>query len=712
MSAARLRELARRHGVALALAIIAIVIAWTYAATALKRSAEMGLPLDDSYIYLTYAKQMGAGRPFTYFDGSGYSAGATSIAWPAMLAPFWTLGARGHALVWVAFLLCASLYVGCVVMVSRVASAFAGESSRPAGRASVVAREALAVTAGIVVVAIAPFAWTSLSGMEVALAGVSLLSIVVLLVSRSRARAEPPDPARSVGPSRGLVAALVVATLVRPEAAVLVGGVCLAHAIVHRRQRRAALAWLVPLAAPVLWLLANRALAGHWMPSTAIAKSQWSQPGFELGAWASAFATNAHKLVKGLFWDPNSPLPQARLFGLLWIAGGARAVWWARSRDASGRIAVALVVGAPIAWSAMVLASSGLWTLHQFRYIAPVMPLLAIPVVVAIAPVARWAWSARVTIVASVVIAGAVVWIGVQRHRASAIVYAQAVADTNAQVVKIGRYLHDKLPDASVMLHDAGAIAYYGDGRVVDMLGLVTDDAMGVAANGPGARFEYLESLPVERRPTHFAYYPGWLGAPDFLGRVVMDTPWGPQFARERVIAGKNMELVEASWDHVGTGERLLASRNGWRIVDRVDVADLASERGHAWTGALGVRAFAAPTTTWSFVAREVTERGLVIDGGRTVRGGREAFTIARDPAKPARLVLRTGGPVDQDANTKVTLVVSIGGARAGEIGVPASSGRMIEVELALPAGPDTRIEIAASAPYRVLHWFVLQPET
>ncbi|MGE0403007.1 MAG: hypothetical protein AB7T06_40245, partial [Kofleriaceae bacterium] len=366
------------------------------------------------------------------------------------------------------------------------------------------------------------------------------------------------------------------------------------------------------------------------------------------------------------------------------------------------------------AWCAMVLASSGLWTLHQFRYIAPVMPLLAIPVAVAIAPVARWAWSSRVTIGASVVIVVAVVSIGFLKHRVSAITYAQAVADTNAQVVKIGRYVRDKLPDASVMLHDAGAIAYYGDGRIIDMLGLVTDDAMGVAANGPGARFEYLESLPVEKRPTHVAYYTGWLGAPDFLGRVVMDTPWGPQFARERIIAGKNMELVEASWDHVGTGERLLVPRAGWRIVDRVDVADLASERAHAWSGALGVRRFADPTTTWSFVARDVTERGLVLDGGRTIRGGREAFTIVRDAEKPARLVLRTGGAAapNQDVIAKsVTLEVRVDGQRAGAIVVPPPSGRMIEVELSLPAARATRIEIAASAPYRAFHWFVLQPE-
>src|ERR1044071_7119239 len=100
-----------------AIALAAIAVAWAFAAGALAHARPFGLPLDDAYIYLTYAKQIGRGQPFSYFPGGGYSPGATSALWPVVLAPFWTLGARGHALVWVSFALCAALYaavaVGC-----------------------------------------------------------------------------------------------------------------------------------------------------------------------------------------------------------------------------------------------------------------------------------------------------------------------------------------------------------------------------------------------------------------------------------------------------------------------------------------------------------------------------------------------------------------------------------------------------------------------
>src|SRR6185312_1767048 len=66
-------------------AAVAGFIIWAFAAVVLVHTPHMGLPLDDSYIYLTYAKQIGRAHPFTYFSGGGYSAGATSALWPIVL---------------------------------------------------------------------------------------------------------------------------------------------------------------------------------------------------------------------------------------------------------------------------------------------------------------------------------------------------------------------------------------------------------------------------------------------------------------------------------------------------------------------------------------------------------------------------------------------------------------------------------------------------
>src|SRR5690606_4346279 len=206
------------------------------------------------------------------------------------------------------------------------------------------------------------------------------------------------------------------------------------------------------------------------------------------------------------------------------------------------------------------------------------------------------------------------VWTARPRLVADAKLFAQGAMDTNTQVVAIGKYLRRKLPDASVMFHDAGAIAYYGDGRVYDMLGLVTNHQAGVANNGPGARFEFLETMPRELRPTHFAYYPGWMGTTEFFGEVLFDTSLRPRIEARRLVGDANMQVIVANFDHVGTGERPLNDHTGWSIVDRVDVADLASERAHRWVGRMGRRNIGDPTARWSVVERSVAS-SLVIDG-------------------------------------------------------------------------------------------------
>lgn len=66
MDAKRLAQRLRPYVPALACAVAAIVLAQQFAYWTQIHAREFGLPLDDSYIYLTYAKQFGRGHPFTY----------------------------------------------------------------------------------------------------------------------------------------------------------------------------------------------------------------------------------------------------------------------------------------------------------------------------------------------------------------------------------------------------------------------------------------------------------------------------------------------------------------------------------------------------------------------------------------------------------------------------------------------------------------------
>lgn len=696
-----MKRMLREHAATVAIAVAAVALAVCFAVGVQRHTRPFGLPLDDAYIYLTYARQFGRGEPFTYFHGGGYSAGSTSVLWPMLLAPFWSLGARGHALVWVSFALCAALYAATCVACYRLVRGIAGELAGLIGAA--------------LVLAVAPFAWTALAGMEVAFASVLLVSTLILL---ARAPRDGPPP-------RLLAGCLAATSLSRPEATMLVAAV-VAVAIASRlRQRdvRAALWWATPLVAPALWLLANRLLAGHLMPNTGVAKSHFYLPGFDGSYWWNAVTTQSAAAARQLFWDATSPLVWPRLIAVLWIAGAIRVIGWAR-RERRWLIG-ALLVGSPFALVLAVIASSGAWSFHNYRYIAPAFPLVMVIAACAFAPLGqgrpgdapRPGLARRLAPpLGAAVLVAALWWAALPAMRDDIALYAQNATDLNRQVVTLGSYIHAKLPGASIMLHDAGAISYYGDSRVHDMLGLVTNHQAEVANNGPGSRFEFLEDLPDDRRPTHFAYYPRWMGQDELYGEVLIATPLAPAFSRRRLIGDSDMQIITSVWDHVHTAERPLDPVAGWHIADRVDIADVADERAHHWAGELGRRHFGDPTARWSLFHREVRATGLVLDGGRTIRGGAEQFTIAVDPTRPLRLVMRTGGkpsyPWHENLTRPAHVVVSTAAGTAEATLAPAA-GPLVEVAFDLPASaaPAVTVRVTASAPYRVFHWFALQPD-
>ena len=89
------------------------------------------------------------------------------------------------------------------------------------------------------------------------------------------------------------------------------------------------------------------------------------------------------------------------------------------------------------------------------------------------------------------------------------------------------------------------------------------------------------------------------------------------------------------------------------------------------------------------------------------------------DPKKPTRIAIRTGGAIaapDQDVIGKpVTLKLLAGTRVLGTLTVTPPTGAFTELTFNLQPHalrePDVEVHTEASGPYRVFHWFVLQPE-
>src|SRR5258706_3650004 len=111
------------------------------------------------------------------------------------------------------------------------------------------------------------------------------------------------------------------------------------------------------------------------------------------------------------------------------------------------------------------------------------------------------------------------------------------------------------------------------------------------------------------------------MGHYEFFGEVVVDTHAVNRAFAGGMVGWSDMQLIEATWDHVHSAERPLVPHPGWHVADRLDIADLDDEDAHGWTGDLGRRHYGDPTAKWSVFHHEVSPvLGLLTDGGRTIR--------------------------------------------------------------------------------------------
>ena len=82
------------------LCLIASIAIGSFVVMSAKLNHAVNPPLDDSYIYYQYAKQIARGQLFRYQDGDQVSTGSSSILYPILVAPFWLAGMRDKAIFW------------------------------------------------------------------------------------------------------------------------------------------------------------------------------------------------------------------------------------------------------------------------------------------------------------------------------------------------------------------------------------------------------------------------------------------------------------------------------------------------------------------------------------------------------------------------------------------------------------------------------------
>lgn len=664
---------------------------WAAAGTLRACHGELVPPLDDTYIYLQYARSAAAGEPLAYQPGAEPTRGATSLIYPLLLAP-WAKVLPPERLMWAAWALGVLCLAGSALAADRWA-------------ARVLGRPGAGWAAGLLTLLSGHFLWGTVSGMDVgitALATVGSLAAVPWYL-------DAPDPRSGVRRLAVLGGWLLFLGLARPEGMLLAGivalGVPLArHAPNSRRAR-----WILilfPAAAAALNLGVNLMALGTPGGNTLVVKSVWTEPRPDVRAamirrlpWVEV------RVLFVLFSDFGSRAWGAGtgylLRGLLMAgaAAGLAAAVFRRRGGTPARILVGVLLGVLVA----ALVPAGYDT-HHWRYQIPYVPVATLLVVLGWFTVLGDRVRTRWRLLPPAAI-GLLLVPGLVAYEGYVAVNAGNIHD---QQVATGRWIHDHLPpDAIVGINDAGAIAYFGGRRILDLVGLVTNGPGPAYRAGPGSLYEWLENLPRDRRPTYFAIFPDWF---PYLRHTSLIGKKLAQFSLARnTISGADVKAVyKADWSTVGGADDLWIRRDlinlwGFHIMDTLDVADLGSQKAHDYL------AF----DKWKDTLREFPVAGiprfLIIDGGRQPARG-ERFTMRSRPGEPGALVLRT------EAFRDFQLEVTVDGKDLGVWKIQRASMTWTEPLFEIPPGVIqgdrariTLTQTGSDLPYPSFHYWLLQ---
>jgi hypothetical protein len=584
----------------------------------------LSAPLDDTFIHLQYARQIGQGQWLSYNDGDRPTSGASSLLYVVVLGGAHFVGFSGHKLLAFAIILGAGLLVLCTLLGYRLALRLAGE--RRAG-----------LWSGALIATNGAFVWGATSGMEVALVSVLILATLVAFESELCTRRFVLTP---------LVGALCA--LSRPEG--LIFGVVITAAVVFELLRELTkspqqssrgttmamvLYALLPLGVGVGQYIFYKIATGSTVQNGVVAKSLLYEPIFYPTEFVDAVFQNLTKLsllvLTGL--EPGNYLfPGTILFFVL----GTLYLAFKDSRHRTFAVASGTALVLAMSSTAMLGLPGVPWGWHHYRYLLPFFPPVLVLAVVgfySLRTLQAKSWLpealAGFALVCSLV--GLPVWAATTGGNSLQI---------NEQQISIAYWIRENLPPgARVGINDAGAIRYFGAHPTVDLIGLTTNGLALPTRNGVGSLYEALEKMPEEKRPDYFAIYPTWF--PGFDGSGVLDQEIASFSLSSRpevagIVGGSEVVVSRADWSLAQSGHTF---RGQGSLKDSLDVADLASEKEHDYhidMPLIGLQ----PA---NLLRRERSPEGeMIIDGGRALQGA-EQFTIrGLSPKRPVEVLMRT----------------------------------------------------------------------
>jgi hypothetical protein len=454
-----------------------------------------GFPLDDAWIHLTYARNLGLEAEWAFLPGVS-SAGSTAPLWTVLLAIGFWLRLPGP------YIWTYALGAVCLIGVAWVGEAYFRRETGWAGRIPWM---------GIFLAGEFHLAWAAVSGMETVLMAAVNLCVLFFIGSKK--------------PRWGWIGVLTgLAIWVRPDAITLLGPACMV---------------LVLSALPTLERLKNGMLllggfASFFVPYLAfnyvMQGSLWPNTFYAKQAEYSLLVADPIilRLVNELFL----PLIGA---GLLLLPGFLWRLWRAmKTREWAVWAAAIWYLG-----YAMIYAWRLPVTYQYGRYFIPAMPVFF---VLGLQGMVLWmrAWQINKagrlgSFAFRLALAG--MWLGF--FVLGARNYARDVAIIESEMVATARWVQENtLPDDLIAVHDIGAMGFFARRDLIDLAGLISPEVIPFIRDEDRLR-GYLD----QRGAAYLVTFPGWYTKLEEGLPVVFDT----QGEFSPAAGGENMRVFRWS---------------------------------------------------------------------------------------------------------------------------------------------------------------------
>ncbi|MEM8961071.1 MAG: hypothetical protein AAGD38_06295 [Acidobacteriota bacterium] len=480
------------------LSMMVLVICLVFIGGEIARIGHLGLPLDDGFIHLQFARQLAVGNGLAYNDGQ-LVTGSTAPLWTALLTLAHLL--PGSPLLWTKAFGIVFLW-----LTAWLTRSLASELGLPNG---------WSWGAAMLVPATPWLVWSAVSGMEILLFTALSLAGLLLVCRASHLLALP---------------IMALAYLARPEGALLVllaFVFATAHAWSTRRWRDWWLGCFAAGAILVPTLLIYWVIGGSILPTTFQVKA-----GGSLG-WPDL---RYFRLVIDILFRSQP---------LLLFTAGTGIVMLASTHRRHALVAIGWLLGLPVAY-AVLAHGSGPPPVGNFgRYYFPLLPLVIVFGLLGLHAVVKRHRTRALAV--GLVLTLAQLALLIDGHRR----YLQNVADVEASDVAAAHWLATRLPPgAAVAAQDAGALKYFlPDHRLIDLAGLMSPEILPTLRPSDDSYWEQgLFDFLAARRPAVLVvfpeYYPMLTRTPGFepLERfpipgnitmagnelVIFSTPWHP----------------------------------------------------------------------------------------------------------------------------------------------------------------------------------------